>query len=87
VRWESRELLPQIPKTATINITASMTGLEVRDRIREAFKVHMFDGQLMQLAVIKNENAFPALYENWAETLNMLLEHPKAMFSCLFRLR
>jgi hypothetical protein len=79
------DVFTQIPKSVVVTITPSMLGPEVRDRIRESFKLHEFEGQLEQLTLHEGENDFPALDADWKEILDVLFEHPSATFSCLFR--
>jgi hypothetical protein len=81
----AEDLLSQVPKSVVIDMTPSMLGSEVRDRIRQAFKLHEFEGQLAQLTLHHAENTFPALDADWDVILDVLLKHPDATFSCLMR--
>jgi hypothetical protein len=84
---KDQDMLSQIPKSVEIAITSSMLGPEVRDRIREAFRMHENDAQLEQLTLTHDENDFPALDADWEEIFGLLTKHDDAMFSCILRER
>ncbi|KAF2710846.1 hypothetical protein K504DRAFT_489843 [Pleomassaria siparia CBS 279.74] len=87
---EEQEAFGQMHKSVVIAVTSSMLIPEVRDRIREASKLHEFDGKLAQLTLHTEQEPeadFPALHANWDVIFGMLRKHPNATFSCLFELR
>lgn len=86
-KLKEEDVFSEVPKTVTLTITASMLGAEVRDRVREAFKVHEYDGQLEQLTLLCGEEEVAALNADWDGIFKDLQQHTGATFSCLLRER
>jgi hypothetical protein len=77
-----------IPQEVVILVSRSMLGAEVRDRIREEFKLHEFEGQLsgLILHVEGAEKDFPALEADWDPILDHVFNpDASASFWCLFQ--
>jgi hypothetical protein len=86
-KLREEDILLEVPKSAEITFTASMLGPEVRDRIREAFKLHQYEGQLEQLTLMMGNEGMPALDADWETVFKTLQQHADATFSCLLRER
>ena len=82
-KLREEDILLEVPKSAEITFTASMLGPEVRDRIREAFKLHQYEGQLEQLTLMMGNEGMPALDADWETVFKTLQQHADATFLCL----
>ncbi|CAA9966438.1 Helicase C-terminal [Pyrenophora teres f. maculata] len=79
------DTLSEIPKKISIEVTPSMLAPEIRDRIREAFRLHEFEAQLEQLVLNDGGNEHPALVTDFREAFEILLRSPATNFHCLIR--
>ncbi|KAI4648529.1 uncharacterized protein J4E79_010151 [Alternaria viburni] len=82
-----QETFDEIPKNVVVTVLQSMSAPEVRDRIRLAFRLHDYDGQLESVTYQDDENSFPTLETDWKKALELLTKNPKATFTCLLRQR
>jgi hypothetical protein len=97
---DGRGVLDQIPRQATVTLEYNMLGSQARDRIREAFKLQAYEGQLAELTLLVKEEADDtdddatptiALKGDWNKVRDMMWLHKngdtRVKFTCLFRLR